>query len=279
MSTEMTPMKRLSTGINQFRNQVSPFFKEKSLNKSAPKYNPTAWRDGESNSYSKGVENDFIMIFSTKAIDPSFAISFTYIGLEVEAQRVEVSIKKGKDNSSIVTSGELTVEEFRLKLNEINKAFQEKSYLKSRDETSVLEKVSEIFLSQTYDLKGEIKTATKNINKLREQKRKEYDIDTLESNVVNTTNAYDSAEKKAKRAIANSNEKSAVDHLEQLLAEAKLKLKDKVEQVETKYQIKELAKAKQDAKVQLIESSNEMNNEVQTQIDKLPGIVGRRLKM
>ncbi len=279
MSTEMTPMKRLSTGINQFRNQVSPFFKEKSLNKSAPKYNPTAWRDGESNSYSKGVENDFIMIFSTKAIDPSFAISFTYIGLEVEAQRVEVSIKKGKDNSSIVTSGELTVEEFRLKLNEINKAFQEKSYLKNRDETSVLEKVSEIFLSQTYDLKGEIKTATKNINKLREQKRKEYDIDTLESNVVNTTNAYDSAEKKSKRAIANSNEKSAVDHLEQLLAEAKLKLKDKVEQVETKYQIKELAKAKQDAKVQLIQSSNEMNNEVQTQIDKLPGIVGRRLKM
>ena len=64
-------------------------------------------------------------------------------------------------------------------------------------------------------------------------KRKEYDIDTLESNVVNTTNAYDSAEKKAKRAIANSNEKSAVDHLEQLLAEAKLKLKDNFNKIDT----------------------------------------------
>lgn len=279
MSTEMTPMKRLSTGINQFRGQVSGYFKEINLNKSAPKYNPTAWRDSDTSSYSKGVENDFIMIFNCKGIDPSFAISFTYIGLEADKQRVEVSIKKGKDNSSIVSSGELTIEEFRLKLNEINKAFQEKSYLKNRDETSILEKVSEIFLSQTYDLKGEIKVATKNINKLREQKRKEYDIDTLESNVVTTTNAYDSAEKKAKRAINNSSEKSAVDHLEALLVEAKLNLKNKIEDIEKKYLLESLGQAKQEAKVQLVQSSQEMNNEVQTQIDQLPGIVGRRLKM
>lgn len=278
MSTEITPMKRLSTGINQFRNQVKSYFNEVNLNKSAPKYNPHAWRDGDS-SYSKGVENDFIMIFSARGIEPSFAISFTYINLPVEQQKVEVTIKKGKDNKSIVTSGEMTLEDFRLKLNEINKAFQEKSYLKNRDETSILEKVSEVFLSQTYDLKGEIKQATKDIKKLRETKRKEYNIENLESNVIETTNAYDSAEKKAKRAITNSAEKEVVVNLEKQLLEAKNKLAEKVEQIENKYQLKELNEEKLKAKTELVQATNQMNKEVDAQIDKLPGIVSRRLKV
>lgn len=278
MSTEITPMKRLSTGINQFRNQVKSYFNEVNLNKSAPKYNPHAWRDGDS-SYSKGVENDFIMIFSARGIEPSFAISFTYINLPVEQQKVEVTIKKGKNNDSIVTSGEMTLEDFRVKLNEINKAFQEKSYLKNRDETSILEKVSEVFLSQTYDLKGEIKQATKEIKKLRETKRKEYNIENLETNVIDTTNAYDSAEKKAKRAISNSSEKEAVAILEKQLLEAKNKLAEKTKQIENKYQLNELNEEKFKAKAELVQATNQMNREVDAQIDKLPGIVTRRLKM
>lgn len=278
MSTEITPMKRLSTGINQFRNQVKSYFNEVNLNKSAPKYNPHAWRDGDS-SYSKGVENDFIMIFSARGIEPSFAISFTYINLPVEQQKVEVTIKKGKNNDSIVTSGEMTLEDFRVKLNEINKAFQEKSYLKNRDETSILEKVSEVFLSQTYDLKGEIKQATKEIKKLRETKRKEYNIENLETNVIDTTNAYDSAEKKAKRAISNSSEKEAVAILEKQLLEAKNKLAEKTKQIENKYQLNELNEEKFKAKAELVQATNQMNREVDAQIDKLPGIVSRRLKM
>lgn len=278
MSKDMTPMKRLSTGINNFRSHVTPFFREVSLNKSAPKYNPHAWRDGE-NSYSKGIENDFIMIFNHHRLEPSFAISFTYINLSESDQKVEVSIKKGKDNKSIVSSGEMSIEEFRVKLNEINKAFQEKSYLKNRDETSVLEKISEIFLSQTYDLKAEIKQATKDIKKLRESKRKEYDIENLEIKVVETTNAFDSAEKKAKRAISNSPEKAMIEDLEKQLIEAKSKLVEKSAQVSTKYKLKELLDDKQEAKTELVKATSHMNKEIDQHLNKLPGIVSRRLKV
>lgn len=277
MSKEMTPMKRLSTGINNFRSHVTPFFKEVSLNKSAPKYNPNAWSSGY-NSYSKGVENDFIMIFNNPGLEPSFAISFTYLNVPEYEQRVEVSIKKGKNNDSIVSSGEMTVEDFRVKLNQINKAFQEKAYLKNRDETSVLEKVSEIFLSQTYDLKAEIKQATKDIKKLRETKRKEYDIESLENKVVETTNAFDSADKKAKRAINNSAEKALVDSLEKQLSEAKSKLTEKAAEISTKYKLKDLLEEKQEAKTELVKSTSSMNKEIDSHLNKLPGIVSRRLK-
>lgn len=278
MSKDMTPMKRLSTGINTFRSHVTPFFKEVSLNKSAPKYNPNAWSSGY-NSYSKGVENDFIMIFNNPGLDPSFAIAFTYINLPESECKVEVSIKKGKDNNSIVTSGEMSVEDFRVKLNEINKAFQEKSYLKNRDETSVLEKVSEIFLSQTYDLKSEIKQAAKDLKKLREAKRKEYDIENLENKVVETTNAFDSADKKAKRAISNSAEKALVDSLEKQLLEAKGKLTEKAAEVSNKYKLKDLLEEKQEAKTELVQANSKMDKEITAHLNKMPGIVSRRLKM
>lgn len=278
MSKDMTPMKRLSVGINNFRGNITPFFKEVSLNKSAPKYNPYAWKNDE-NTYSKGVENDFIMIFKNVGIEPSFAIAFNYSNLPPEEHKVEITIKKGKENDSIVTSGQMSVEDFRVKLNEINKAFQEKSYLKNRDETSILEKVSEIFLSETYDLKGEIKQATKDIKKLREAKRKEYDIENLENKVVETTNAFDSAEKKAKRSISNSAEKSLVDNLEKQLLEAKSKLVEKSAQVSTKYKLKDLLEEKQEAKTELVQANSQMNKEIDIQLNKLPSIVSRKLKV
>ena len=277
MSLEITPMKRLSSGINEFRNHVKNFFKETDLNKSAPKYNPYAWRD-DSKNYSKGVSNDFIMIFNCKGIEPSFAISFTYIGLPLEKQRVSISIKKSKDNSTIVNSSELSIDEFKLKLNQINKDLNDKNNVKNRDEISILEKVSEIFLSETYDLKKEIKTATKNINKLKEDKRKEYDIENLEANVVNTTNLYDSAEKKVKKLINACPEKAEILRLELLLNEAKNIFNIKSLKIEEKYNLKQLESDKIKAKKDLQKSSNEMNLEIDSEIEKLPGIVTKRLK-
>lgn len=274
MSTEMTPMKRLNAGINEFRKQTSSYFKEVNLNKASPKFNPVSWQTNTP-TYSKGVENDFIMIFTTKVIKQSFAINFTYIDLPLEKQVVEVTIKKGLDNSSIITSGELTIEEFKIKLNNINKFLKESS----KDEATIVEKVSEIFLDKPYDLKGEIKKASKELNQLRENKRKEYKIEELESNVVKTTNEYEDAEKKSKREIKKSNEKIEVDKLEALLIVAKLNLKNKTEEIENKYKLKNLNANKEDAKENLILSSDKMNKEVEKEIDNLPKIVGKKFKM
>jgi len=277
MTTQMTPMKRFSSAINTFRGNVNSYFKEVNLNKSAPKYDPTAWRD-DKNSYSKGVENDFIMIFNCKGIEPSFAISFTYIGLPPEQHKVEVSIKKGKDNKSIVTSGEMSLEDFRIKLNEMNKLFNDKAFIKTKSETSILEKVSEVFLKEKYDLTGEIKKATKDIKKLRESKRVEYKIDELEENVILTTKGFESADKKFKKAITTSEESLEVERLEELLKQAKENLKNKTATLKTKYKIEELSKDMNKAKKDLHDKSNQMNNEIDVEINKLPGIVSRRLK-
>lgn len=277
MTTQMTPMKRFSSAINTFRGNVNSYFKEVNLNKSAPKYDPTAWRD-DKNSYSKGVENDFIMIFNCKGIEPSFAISFTYIGLPPEEHKVEVSIKKGKDNKSIVTTGEMSLEDFRIKLNEMNKLFNDKAFIKTKNETTILEKISEVFLKEKYDLTGEIKKATKDIKKLRESKREEYKIDELEENVVLTTKSFDSADKKFKKALANCEEHLEIEKLELLLKQAKENLKTKTATLKTKYKIEELSKEMNKAKKDLHDKSNQMNNEIDVEINKLPGIVSRRLK-
>lgn len=272
----MTPMKRLSSGINEFRLHTKDYFKEVNLNKSAPKYNLQAWVQ-EKDIYSKGVVSDFLMLFNANIIDQSFAIAFTYIGLPVEEHKVEVTIKKGESNKSIVSSGELSIEEFKAKLNKMNKEFQEKSYI-NRDEVSILEKVSKIFLNKNYDLKNEIKRVTKDMNHLVEEKRKEYDINNLEIKVVNTISNYDSAEKKANKAIERSNEKKEVEALEILLAEAKKKLNLKTTEIEIKYQLKELKLEKNKAKTEFMDSSETMNKEVEKEKDKFKNVLGKGLK-
>lgn len=276
MNKDMTPMKRLSSGINEFRLHTKDYFKEVNLNKSAPKYNLQAWVQ-EKDIYSKGVVSDFLMLFNANIIDQSFAIAFTYIGLPVEEHKVEVTIKKGESNKSIVSSGELSIEEFKAKLNKMNKEFQEKSYI-NRDEVSILEKVSKIFLNKNYDLKNEIKRVTKDMNHLVEEKRKEYDINNLEIKVVNTISNYDSAEKKANKAIERSNEKKEVEALEILLAEAKKKLNLKTTEIEIKYQLKELKLEKNKAKTEFMDSSETMNKEVEKEKDKFKNVLGKGLK-
>lgn len=276
MNKEMTPMKRLSSGINEFRLHTKAYFKEVNLNKSAPKYNPQAWIQ-ETDSYSKGVVSDFLMMFNANIIDQSFAIAFTYIGLPVEEHKIEVTIKKGESNKSIVSSGELSIEEFKAKLNKMNKEFQEKSYI-NRDEVSILEKVSKIFLNKNYDLKSEIKRVTKDMNQLIEEKRKEYDIDNLEINVVTSISNYDSAEKKANKAIERSNEKKEVEELEILLAEAKNKLNLKTTEIEIKYQLNEFKLEKNKAKTEFMDSSETMNKEIEKEKDKFKNVLGKKLK-
>lgn len=278
MNTDMTPMKRLSNGMNQFRENVEKFFNEVTLNKSAPKYNPYAYRD-DKDDYSKGVKNDFVMIFNAKDLQISFAINFNYKDnndniLPIEEQKIDVNIKKSKNKESIVNCGSMTINEFKLKLNEINKLLRDESS-KNINEVTILEKVSEVFFKESYDLRGEIEKEIKNIENVKKTKRKEYDIENLECQVVDKTKAYEQAEKKIRTTIEKSKEKAEVERLTKELCEARNKLKEKNSELQNKYKLTKLNEEKFKARNALKRANENMNKEIEMELMKLRKIVNK----
>lgn len=57
------------------------------------------------------------------------AFSFSYIDLPKESQSVSFSIKMGGRNESTVSSNPMLIEEFKIRLNAVNKTMKEKSPL------------------------------------------------------------------------------------------------------------------------------------------------------
>lgn len=103
MPDTQTAMTRLKDPMTKLKKAIGGIItNEKALNKSQPKYNPRASYYGE-NSYSKGVESDFIRIYETSE-DKSFAFAFNNIELGVDKTLIIVSTKEGKDIESRVFS-------------------------------------------------------------------------------------------------------------------------------------------------------------------------------
>lgn len=69
MSTEMTPMKRYSTGITILKNNLNSITFKKELTKTASKSN-------HEGGMTKGVDSDYILIFKDKYSESSFALVF-----------------------------------------------------------------------------------------------------------------------------------------------------------------------------------------------------------
>ncbi|NCP98471.1 hypothetical protein GW796_10685 [archaeon] len=146
------------------------------LNKTKPQHNPISWRD-DSQPYSKGVKSDLIFTHKTNkayikrsSLDPSFAISFTYIDLPFDKQTIEVSIKPkpNSNNNSICSSGLMTVRDFQEKLNKINIDFKTDNI----QDYKIIDQISNVFLNKNYDLSEQIENASQEIKKVKEDKRK-----------------------------------------------------------------------------------------------------------
>ena len=157
-------MHRLKDLINNFKKPLNKIIKnDYILQKSAPKYNPTAgYYNDKENSYSKGVENDFLRIFNTYN-GKSFAIIYNNINKPIEEVLISLSIEEDKKN--IMKT--YTFEEFRTLLKECINTLNILDSVKSLNEDSLY-----ITLEKTFKLKDKIDVNTQVtllVNKIKTQ--------------------------------------------------------------------------------------------------------------
>ena len=175
------------------------------------------------------------MIFKSRDIQQSFAITFTYMDVPLEDQRVQVTIKQGKDNSSMIGSGDITIDEFKLLLNRFNKLARENK--KPEDENSILAKISEVFLNEPYSLKAEVEKYEQVMKKITSEKAKELNINELKANVKKAQTECKNAEERFERDLYMSKESCKMTTLTRDLFLATNELKVKELKLGDKYKI------------------------------------------
>jgi hypothetical protein len=140
----MTPMQILKNNMETFAENISIQFKDVNLNKAEPKVKfiqtvsddyALAFPNEEGGKVieKKGVRTDFLRLFQAKTKSDNYSIGFhfTYIGKDEEDFRVACSLKtlnKQFDRENLIVSPEMTIEEFKEKINPLNLLIKEKNF-------------------------------------------------------------------------------------------------------------------------------------------------------
>lgn len=273
MSTEMTPMKRYSTGLSTLKSNLSSICKMTELNKSASKRDYT----GQT---TKGVASDYILIFADHHSDSSFALVFEYIDLTAEKQRVVGSVKLEKDGP-IQNSFNMTLEEFKTNLNALNKEMEVARLNRVKadyDFPKVLALFSKHMLKEVIDLESDLKTATSTVSKFLSKKMKELENEGYEDKITAAEKSLEKAQRAVFKKIADS----------PLTAERKVLL-DRIKEIDKLLEVQKTnltvkaditgkKKAVVDSKQALAEKRNEIDKDVDTQLEKFPVAVRKRVK-
>jgi hypothetical protein len=144
----ITPMKRLQTNFRILKSLLIDF-EYFTLNKSGSKsipypFEPKCRLTGDNKHCTKGVKNDFLLIFNK--IDDDISIGFVINYLEdYENPTFMINIKYGGSNESIKNSEEMNIATFREKLNYLNRK------LKSNNENPI-EVISLLFFDEKYNI-------------------------------------------------------------------------------------------------------------------------------
>ena len=277
MTKDMTPMKRYSTNMQELRRQLKPFFNELTLNKSEPKYH---YARGESN-YSAGVENDFILIFSEKTKNVSFALSFTYIGLDVTQQTVQASVKNGKSNDDIVSSESMTLDEFKNKLNSFNKWLDENNAKHSkatRPPLSIIDQFADTFIDKKLDIKKEVEKKEKEIADFIKEKAKDLNVPHLTEKSLKANHSFDNANTLIKNQIESSSEFKELQAIEKRAKELRKIIDKNQSQLEKSMDIEGLLDKKQDADRNLRQAKYSLESSVENELKKTNRVIAKKVK-
>lgn len=275
MSKEMTPMKRLSGGLVQLRDLVSPYCKELTLNKAAPAYNPHGGEHGYGG-YSKGVESDFILIFKSKMNNISFALAFNYIDVPVEKQTVAASIKKGESNDDIVSSTPMSLDVFKERLNQFNKYFRGRE--DNAELSDVVNKFSEILLEEKIDLGAEIEKADKKLSKIVRDANKKYNVPQLNNNLEMVSSDLENAKSLIRLKISEMPESQEIKELEKKLASLRTIVTKREKKLQKDLQLEKLEHNHSKARAALSNATGRVNQEVQQELRTMPGMIANKLK-
>lgn len=259
----MTPIKKLNHNISKLR-EFAKNFKQITLNKAEPKYK----RYNYENSYTKGVSNDVILIF--ELVDKhfenmSFAIAFNYINLEEKNHTAVVSIKNSKDNKDIISSQEMSIEEFRLSLNSLIKKFTAEETL---TDLMIFNYISLIFLENPLNFEESVKESKEKLNLIKKENEKKFNIKELKKELEELEDLSTVTNKLLNKKIKSSKEYLLVKSLEEQLLKANLNLNKKKKEINDDLGIDELnvnLKSKKDYLIQqekalAIQNSKDFND-------------------
>lgn len=273
MSTEMTPMKRYSTGLTSLKNNLNSITIKTELNKTASKSN----HEGGT---TKGVDSDYILIFKDKYSDSSFALVFEYIGLPADKQRVVGSVKLSNDDS-IKNSFNMTLEEFKTNLNALNKEMDtaRSNRMKTNfDFPQALKLFSQHMIKEVIDLESDLKTATSTVSKFLTKKMKELENEGHEEAISTAEKSLDKAQRAINKKITDSplteERKQLVERIKAIdkeLEETRKNLVEKADIVGKKQAVVDSKKALQDKHAQI-------DKDVDEQLEKFPVAVRKRVK-
>lgn len=273
MSTEMTPMKRYSTGITTLKNNLNSICEKTELNKTAPKSN----YDG---GYSKGVASDYVLIFKDKFSDASFALVFEYIGLPADKQRVVGSVKLSNDDS-IKNSFNMTLEEFKTNLNALNKDMDSARTNRMKVDfgfPQALALFSSHMLKEVIDLASDLKSATSDVGKFLSKKLKELENEGLDEKITAAEKSLDKAQRAINKKIADSPLTAERAQLIDRIKEIDKQLKIDRQSLISKADIVGKQQAVVDTRKALADKQAEISKDVDEQLEKYPVAVRKRVK-
>lgn len=244
---DITPMKRYRTILDEFRSYIKYDFEEITLNKSSPKFDFVRGESYEK----KGVKNDFILIFKSPFKHVSFALSFQYIELPKEQQKVQASIKRGKDNETIEFSIPMSLNEFKDKLLDFNIwALNESSNSKSKKLSSneIIDNFSLLFLSKKLDLQKELKQKEADLIAFSNEKSKELNLSAIEKEYHASKKSLDDAYNTIKSNLELSSEFKELTLIEKRVELLKKTLNAKEKQLHKNLNINMLTQQYDDIK-------------------------------
>jgi hypothetical protein len=229
----ITPMKRFNTNFRILKSLLTEyeyFTLNKTNIKSIPyPFSPIDRVTGDRKSYTKGVKNDFLLIFNKIDADLSIGFAINYLK-DFENPTFIVTIKFGGSNELIQSSNEMDMNEFICNLNMLNRDLRNKKdalqaiSLNFFDEKYNLEKHYTHVESEVEDLMGEEYV---NYMKLKENYNKE---------LKSTSDKKNEISKKLSMLV----EHKEVERLKKLLVEAQSKLEVKAEEFQKKSNIGEI---------------------------------------
>lgn len=277
MTKDMTPMKRYSINMQELRSHLKPFFSELTLNKSKPKN----YYAGGVSSDNAGVESDFILIFSDKTKNVSFALSFTYIDLDVSQQTVQASVKSSKSNDDIESSESMTLDEFKVKINSFNKWLVENNVKHSkttRPPLDIIDKFADVFMDKKLDVKKEVEKKEKEIADFIIEKSKDLNVAHLTEKSMKANHSFDNVNTLIKTQIESSPEFKELQTIEKRAKE----LRKIIDKSETKLQkdmdVEGLLYKKQDAATILRQARYSLESCVQDELKKSSKVIAKKVK-
>ena len=271
---KITPMKKLAPILDDIKLQLQNSFDIITLNKSKPKYNPTEFQ------YGKGVESDFIIIFSYRPLKKlkdnlSFAFSFDYLERDENKELIQVTIKYGKEEKDIFSSTELDFLTFKNQLKMLNKELKLMNHTDIH--MNVIEKIKTIFNIHPQSHDKQLIDFWKNLQNELILKRKELGLEELEKNLETSKNEYLSCLTKIAQKIEQSEEQKKVRELEKALLIAQKNLELFKQKIEKQYNKENLSLEGKQRDRLVKEAKNKLKTYEEEQIKSLSNINQKKI--